>query len=298
MGEGPLNVLLIEDNPGDSRLIQILLAEAEDANFVLTTAERLSIGIDRLRGGSFDVVLLDLSLPDSSGLDTLRRLQAPMTSVPIIVLTGLDDRGLALQAVREGAQDFLVKGKLDAELVARAIRYACERHRMMLEIRSMSLIDELTGLYNRRGFVTIAGTQLTLATRNGLSRAVTFIDLDGFKRINDTGGHDAGDKALATIATILKSSFRSSDVIARWGGDEFVVLTIGIDGAAIADLHDRLRWNLDGHNSEAGDNAALAFSLGTAYRDGEMSAVLIDDLIAEADEAMYAQKRRRYASVT
>lgn len=122
-----LKVLLIEDNPGDARLIVESLAEARGMTFELEQAGRLLTGLERLAKGDIDAVLLDLSLPDSQGLDTLAQVQAQALGVPIIVSTGLDDESVAIEAVRQGAQDYLVKGRLDSDLLARSIRYAVER---------------------------------------------------------------------------------------------------------------------------------------------------------------------------
>ncbi len=122
-----LKILLIEDNRGDARLIVESLAEARGMTFELEQADRLSTGLERLAKGDIDAVLLDLSLPDSQGLDTLAQVQAKALGVPIIVSTGLDDESAAIEAVRQGAQDYLVKGRLDSDLLARSIRYAVER---------------------------------------------------------------------------------------------------------------------------------------------------------------------------
>ena len=126
-------VLLIEDNPGDARLIWEMLAEVKGSPVDLKYADRLSSGLERLAEGGIDVILLDLSLPDSEGLDTFAQVHARAPQVPIIVLTGLDDESLAVKAVREGAQDYLVKGQVDGRLLVRAIRYAIERHRAHAE---------------------------------------------------------------------------------------------------------------------------------------------------------------------
>jgi len=120
-------VLLIEDNPGDARLIRKMLTKAKVVLFELECANRLSTGLERLAEGGIDLVLLDLSLPDSPGLDTFAKTYAQAPHVPIIVLTGLDDQELAVHAVREGAQDYLVKGEVDSNLLLRAMRYAIER---------------------------------------------------------------------------------------------------------------------------------------------------------------------------
>ncbi len=123
----PIRVLQIEDNPGDARLIQEMLAEAKGVVFILEHAERLSQGLERLTEKGFDIILLDLSLPDSDGLPTFARVKAQAKKIPIIVMSGLDDEELALRAVQEGAQDYLVKGHVDGHLLSRALRYAIER---------------------------------------------------------------------------------------------------------------------------------------------------------------------------
>jgi len=124
----PIRALLIEDNPGDARLIELMLADS--GMFEIERAERLSDGLKRLSNGNIDIVLSDLSLPDSHGLETFGRLHAQAPQVPIIVLSGLNDTNIAIHAVHAGAQDFLIKGQVDGQLLARAMRYAIERKRM------------------------------------------------------------------------------------------------------------------------------------------------------------------------
>jgi signal transduction histidine kinase len=130
----PFNLLLIEGNPGDARLIWEMLAQVRGSRFNLECCNRLSAGLERLAEGRVDVLLLNLSLPDSQGLDTFLRAHAQAPEVPIMVLTGLDDEALAIKAVQDGAQDYLVKEQMDADLLGRAIRYAIERHRIRAEL--------------------------------------------------------------------------------------------------------------------------------------------------------------------
>jgi PAS domain S-box-containing protein len=135
MDNRPIHVLLIEDNPGDVRLIQEMLKHAKTASFVLESKARLSEGLDRLSRGGVEVVLLDLSLPDSSGLETFSKVQSGYPLVPTIPLTGLDDELLAVRAVRAGAQDYLIKGEVDTNLLTSAIRYAIERKKVEEALR-------------------------------------------------------------------------------------------------------------------------------------------------------------------
>ncbi len=127
MKNGPIKVLLVEDNPGDARLMRETLAEVTSAQFELTHVERLADALQRLADSQFDVVLSDLTLPDSRGLDTFTRVHAEAPAVPIVVLTGHDDDALALEAVHSGAQDYLVKGQVDGRMLSRILRYAIER---------------------------------------------------------------------------------------------------------------------------------------------------------------------------
>ena len=127
----PINVLLIEDNPGDARRIRELLAEANEISCCLLCADRLSSGIRQISDGGVDVVLLDLSLPDSRGIETFSKFHAQAKGLPIILLTGLEDGNLAMRAVREGAQNYLVKGDTTPRSLARAIRLAIERQTIL-----------------------------------------------------------------------------------------------------------------------------------------------------------------------
>jgi PAS domain S-box-containing protein/putative nucleotidyltransferase with HDIG domain len=142
MNDRPTTVLLIEDNPGDARLIQEMLAEGGGDRFKLKCATHLSAGLERLVKGGIDIVLLDLGLPDSQGFDTFVKTYAQAPRVPIVVLSGLADEELAIKTVQEGAQDYLVKGHLDSHALVRTIRYAIERKRTEEELRGQALVFE------------------------------------------------------------------------------------------------------------------------------------------------------------
>jgi len=217
------NVLLIEDNPGDARLIREMIAEQPDAPFNVSTVERLAQGLERLSAGETGLVLLDLSLPDSLGLDTFSKVYAHSPSVPIIVLTGNDDQTVALSAVKNGAQDYLIKGRLDRELLVRSMRYSIERKRYQQQLEHQANYDALTGLPNRnllhdRLHQSVYGQRLPRAV------AVVFIDLDHFKFVNDSLGHSIGDELLKAMAERLRLMLRDGDTVARLGGDEFVLI--------------------------------------------------------------------------
>jgi len=305
MNGGSMRILLIEDNPGDARLIRELLAETDGGPFDVTLADRLEDGLRHLAPGAADVVLLDLSLPDSSGLDTLARVVASAPWAPIVVLTGLDDRDLAVEAVRRGAQDYLVKGQTDGELLARAIRYAVERKETQSKLadantrlekanrrlKELATTDELTGLWNRRRFLEMLAQECRRAGRSGADLALAMLDLDHFKVVNDTYGHALGDRVLAEAASIIRRAARATDVVARYGGEEFMVLMPEASAVDARNAAERIRTHIARHPISDGTiDVGITASVGvSALKDGGPGGP--DHLIRRADEALYAAKQ-------
>jgi two-component system cell cycle response regulator len=169
----------------------------------------------------------------------------------------------------------------------------------MATLQSLALSDTLTGLYNRRGFITIAEEQLKLARRAGYSLTLAFVDLDGMKRINDELGHEFGDQALVKTAEILRGTFRASDVIARLGGDEFIVLAIAAGTAFSARIRRQLVQSLAEYNKTPGA-VPLSFSVGFSHFNPatDHASASIEDLMVEADKQMYIEKQQSRASRT
>jgi diguanylate cyclase (GGDEF)-like protein/PAS domain S-box-containing protein len=180
------------------------------------------------------------------------------------------------------------------EFVSTQVAQAIERKRMEQEIRTLSLTDELTGLYNRRGFTLLAEQELKLACRFKRGVLLFFGDVDDLKTINDTYGHAQGDLALQEMAAILRETFREVDIVARIGGDEFVVLVVDASIESADMLTKRLRENLEEHNCSGGRPWHLSLSLGTARYDTESPSSLAE-LISQADARMYTQKQTRHA---
>jgi two-component system cell cycle response regulator len=290
-----LTVLIIEDNPAYARLIQETIRYAGSDGFVTETASRLSEGLDRLGRGGIDVVLLDLGLPDARGTDGFARICEQFPDLPVVVLTGMDDEALAMEVVSRGAQDYLVKGKAEDGSLARVLRYAVERNRMQTQLRQLAIIDELTGIHNRRGFTTLAEHQLKLAARRGTPAAMVFIDLDGMKAINDTYGHAEGDRALIDAAQLLRTKLRDSDVVARLGGDEFAALLFDCDPPTAEVVVERLQASVRDHNARSSRPYSLSLSIGVAELVPGADAT-VDELIDRADRAMYEHKVGRARS--
>ncbi|HEY3232060.1 MAG TPA: diguanylate cyclase response regulator [Roseiflexaceae bacterium] len=292
MDDRPIRIFLVEDNPADVRLLHETLAEVGSVQFIIAQSDRLDEALQRLDNEHFDVMLLDLSLLDSQGLDTLVRAQARAIGVPIVVLTGLDDEAIAVRAVGEGAQDYLLKGQVTSNALVRALRYAIERHQNQSALRQLSLRDDLTDLYNRRGFLALAEEQLKLSQRTGRGLSLLFADVDGLKRINDTCGHQEGSYALIATGRILKAALRESDIIARIGGDEFTALAVEAAGDSAATICARLQTGLDDYNTNNDRGYRLTFSMGVARFDPS-SPCSIEELITSADASMYEHKRSK-----
>jgi len=194
---------------------------------------------------------------------------------------GLIELAVTISPLRDASGNII-----GTSIIARDIT---ERKRREAHTRALTVTDELTGLHNRRGFVAIAEQQLKLARRNHAPLHIGFIDLDGMKAINDRFGHAIGDEALKDTAAVLRASFRDSDVLARVGGDEFVVLTIGADDQAMKLIQERLFAAVAKANREAQHPYALSLSLGVVTCDLESGATL-DQMIEEADRRMYQAK--------
>lgn len=284
-----IKILLVEDDYDYARLLPTMFSMVDPTFCRLTHVDRLSKALTELSQNVYDIVLLDLSLPDSHGFDTFLQvyLLSSGSGVPIVVLTGMNDEALALRAVREGAQDYLIKDGSDGHMLVRAVQYAIERQYTLAKLQHLSLIDELTGLLNRRGFLSIARQHLKIAHRSKLKLILFFVDLDRLKQINDRFGHPAGDQALRSVADILKETFRSSDVIGRLGGDEFTVLAVDARGGAEVMLA-RLEAGLKEYNHDV-THLPISLSVGIARFDPEGTAS-IEDLLAKADQELYAHK--------
>jgi len=290
--EEGIRVLLVEDNPGDARLILEALSEVPHSHIHMDHVDCLKAAQEALARAEHDLVLLDLTLPDSHGLETVEKIEDAALDVPIVILTGLDDSNLGIQAVRSGAQDYLIKGQVTGHLLVRAIRYAIERHRMQAALSILSLVDELTGLYNRRGFMTLAKHQAQLSQRKQSPLYLIFADLDGMKTINDTYGHKEGDQALIQTAHLLKETFRGSDIIARMGGDEFAIVAIEPAPSSTEMIAQRFQDNIAVYNAKRSKPYELSISIGAVECPLDKT-YSIEEMLACADELMYRQKAER-----
>lgn len=293
----PLRTLLaVEDNAGDARLLREMLNEEGGRAITMLHVTSMAEAEVVLQDHAIDIVLLDLGLPDVQGLNAVRRARAAAPRLPLVVLTGLDDEEIAGQALQEGAQDYLIKGEIDLRGLLRALRYAVERKSVEESARDMAAQiahtakhDDLTGLPNRALLNDRLDYAIALAARHKSKLALLFIDLDGFKHVNDSLGHSTGDKLLKSVAGRLRNCVRAADTVSRQGGDEFVVLLSDLSRAedvvisasnildAVAQVH-----SINEHDLHV--TASVGISI--YPEDGDDS----ETLLKNADTAMYQAK--------
>ncbi|HMV31093.1 MAG TPA: EAL domain-containing protein [Gemmatimonadales bacterium] len=285
----PRTVLLVEDNPGDADLAVEYLREEYDATQVVHLT-RLEAAIEWLHNASVEAVISDLSLPDARGFDAVTRLCAAAPGVPVLVLSGLADEDLGQLVIQLGAQDFLVKGTINADILLRALRHARERKRGEQRLLELAQHDPLTGLVNRAAFRDRVTVACTRARRGGHRFGVMFIDLDRFKEVNDSLGHEAGDALLQEIGRRVEAAVRDYDTVARLGGDEFAVLVEDIESEVrVTELARRILDAFALPVRHEGRDIAVTGSVGIAVHPD--AGRTTTDLLRAADEAMYLAKQ-------
>ena len=323
-----LNTLLVEDNPGDAFIIKQLLKFKDDLNFNVTHCSRFSLAIKQLNEENFDVILLDLGLPDSQGCETISQMIEIAPDIPIIVLTGKHDEDFSVEVVQKGAQDYLVKTEISAEVLIRSIPYSLERiqlvqklhHReqelsdfnqkLANEVRErtyqlkqqneklqyilkISNTDSLTGIPNRYCWETVLQRDWKKCIRESQSISLIMIDIDFFKLFNDTYGHPQGDICLKKVAQVIQKTLkRPTDLVARYGGEEFVVVLPNTDKSGAMSVAEIIRTEVNGlkiiHEASKIDKY-ITISLGLATTIPTINSHP-DELITQADKALYFAK--------
>jgi diguanylate cyclase (GGDEF)-like protein len=291
-----VRVLLVTRDQHAAERLGSVLEESSSALFHLTRVDHVDEALGLLQEGGYAVLLLDFSPEEGSGLESLYRARIAANIVPIIVLTYRGDDDLALKAARAGVQDYLIKGEVTPALITRSLLHAIERHRMVRELRDaqqrqhhLANHDTLTGLRNRSALMDALLSSLADARRNESELAVLFLDLDGFKPVNDNLGHAVGDELLVDVAGRLRRIVRKSDHCARIGGDEFVVVLRNLASQeAATEVAEQIRAEIERSYHVADHELWISASIGVALfpRDGSSAEILI----RHADTAMYEAK--------
>lgn len=219
-----LNILLVADLADDIAFIRQVLGDKDNESFAIAHCELLGQALTELAAERYDVVLLSLNLADGDGIAAVQRIESYHPSLPVVVMGDSENEDVALLAVQAGAQDYLVKGQGDRHLVMRSLRYAMERKRTEEHLMYLAQFDTLTGLPNRSLFRDRLSRAIVNGREHQENFALMFLDLDHFKSVNDSLGHDAADELLVQVAKRLQQVLRHGDTVARLGGDEFTII--------------------------------------------------------------------------
>ncbi len=284
-----VRVLLVEADEPFSQRVTSLLRDPDRSRYKLLQVNDLSGAVEKLEHRPFDAVLLSLELPDCPGVEAVRRLVAARPGIPIIALSHIEDEGLALFSVQAGAQDYLSGADLRPVSLRRSISHAIERKRSEERLTHIAHHDQLTGLANRVLLSERLSQALSRARRRNALVAVFFLDLDRFKAINDTLGHDAGDELLRQVARRLRGSVRETDTVARMGGDEFAVVLEELERSEEATLLAQRVLNSFATPftlscGEVGTSTSIGIALFPHNGKG------VEELLKCADSAMYRAK--------
>ncbi len=272
-----MDILVVEDNPQDVELLKLTLRRTAEPPQI-THRDSIAAACSALRESLYDVVVLDLNLPDSDGLATLRQLQEANDSVPIVVMTGYDDDELGREAVHLGAEDYLVKGSGTPASIMRSLSYAIERNHTANELRYLAHHDALTGTPNPEDFVREVERVIARTERTWGMAAVLTLNVDRFHVINETLGHAGGDEFLRQLAYRLETTLRRVDTLARLSGDEVAIVLDGLqnerDAEVVADrIQQALRKPLVIRGHEISATASIGAALFPA--DGRTAAELM-----------------------
>ncbi len=299
-----LKILLVEDDQEFADILRIRLSKETNPPLEITCAPTLQQALEALNETTWDLVLLDLMLPDSSGIQTFTTFHAQARHTPIVIMSGLDSDSLAIDAVRKGAEDYLVKGELNSRLLLRILHHAIDRHRIKeklasvtgrlrdtnLKLEKMALLDPLTSLYNRRGLQQAFRRETQILAREGGNLMVLILDIDDFKKINDSLGHPVGDILLKETAKKIQDSVRASDHVARVGGDEFILLLPRTQLAEGLRLAERLRFAVSSTTITVSEKETLRITASFGLAPVPSHVTSVDDLLSISDPFLRQSK--------
>jgi two-component system, cell cycle response regulator len=301
-------ILLVEDNQSQATLISAFLTRN---GYEVVTADSGMSAIRIAKSEKVDIVLLDLVLPDIDGNEVCRwlKLNHDTVAIPIIMLTARGESRHKVAGLEAGADDYLQKPVDEDELNARIyVRLRAKslqdelrlKNRqledMLTRVETLAIMDSLTGLFNRRRFETLLSNEFKKCQRYQHALSCMIIDIDHFKEVNDSFGHQAGDLVLREVAQVIQASIREVDTPARWGGEEFVVLSPNTPKEKARRAAERILSSMTAHKFSGIGDRCLSVSIGLAGIP-DQSIDTMEKLIHTADLAMYEAKRKGRARV-
>jgi two-component system cell cycle response regulator len=297
----PGEILVVDDDESTRRaVIQHMTALAMRVAQAESGAHAIEVALEK--AATLDCILLDVAMPGSDSWEVLKKLraEADTAAIPVVLLTdGAPSEADMLKMIEQGAMDHLTK-PLSGTLLCAKVRAICERSRTQRELKNKlkfalenAAHDGLTGLFNRRYFDRRLREEIAHAKRHKRPFSLVLLDLDHFKLVNDTYGHEDGDRVLRHIAEVAQAQLREDDVACRYGGEEFILLLRGTSGMAARVVANRLRANLADRPISLGPTDELrhiTFSAGVAAAD-ERNAYDTEEIVSRADAALYRAKR-------
>lgn len=297
----PIRILSVEDDDDDADVLERALKNAPGREYDLHRTHSLAEMPGAIAAARPDLILLDLHLPDARGADTIHGAMRYAADIPVLVLTGSGNEQVGQSSIDLGVQDFIPKTELFSANLARSIDYAIRRKQKLRDTEQIALRDPLTGLTNRAGLMQSMLRSTARARRQGGGFAVAFLDLDGFKSVNDRYGHAAGDEVLVAIAKRAESIARANDTLCRLGGDEFVFVLDGCftrakarQGAARFAAIICKPIVLSAEVGAPHVSLSASFGLSVCPKDS----IDPQELLSIADRAMYDVKRDKYAALS
>jgi diguanylate cyclase (GGDEF)-like protein len=288
--EQTIKILFIDQEHGEYLLIADILSQVRHVHYDLTWCNQLDTALPKILSQDYDLVLLDYYWGDQTARDLLNAARVQACQTPIVVMTDEMETEVDREAIRAGASDYMIKDQIDAQLLERTLRYAIERKQTELHLARLAHYDPLTDIPNRILFRDRLEHAIRLAERDNTGFTLMFIDLNGFKQVNDTFGHDAGDALIRICAERLNESMRRSDSVARMGGDEFTLLLQNIENQTdIAHIAEKVIESISQPAQINGYEVVVGCSIGIAiYPHAGLDA---DTLLKNADMAMYKAKQ-------
>ncbi len=287
-------ILLVEDNPDHAYLAKAHILWT--GGYVISEVSTGKDALDEFETDMYDLSLLDYDLPDMNGLIVLQHMVKKSAHFPVIMMTGRGSESIAVQAMKDGAYDYIVKSSDHYKDLPLLLQKAFEKYELLRlnealkqKLEEQARKDLLTGTINKNYFCELYARELERAKRYKGKLAVVMIDIDNFKTINDTCGHLVGDSVLVKIGGILKRCCRSTDIVARYGGDEFVIVILEAGAEKARSLTSRIRAAIKSLNAEIKLPIEVSISMGVRVSNGDYEA-----LLESADRDMYRYKKEYY----
>jgi two-component system, cell cycle response regulator len=285
-------ILLIDDDRLQFRLTQAHFKNFRGETFDLDWAETFEEGLAQLLEGRYAACLLDYQLGERNGLELIRQAVAGGSRTPIIFLTAESSERIDIDAMNAGALDYLVKGEISSHSMERSLRYALKLAETLEALRQLATRDQLTGMLNRREFDRILAEEDERSRRFGHPFSLLLLDIDHFKSVNDTHGHQVGDLVLQAVARRVSDGLRTVDRAARFGGEEFALIVMQTDRAAALELAQRTCATVAATPISIGPDKALKITVSAGVAEMPANAASGAELVASADKALYAAKSR------